>query len=789
MSTQATEIHIRQQTKLVLDHLEKGELEKAQQIILKNKEILRYNFGLINFLPLIPRIRFSRRIPKNNEALKMVMDSGFLLFMEEDNVNELLFFAAAKCDTDKLKYCINNILQQNPEGINQVREGDTSLMFLIKYGDITDEKYPECMKILVDAGVDVNRNDYFSHNPISFLVTSYSRHVNRVVKDDLAIRNLKMCIEILLETRTIDIASLKLKNSDLSVKDLLRILQFNDVEYYKEKSPVENDKVKLFKFLINNDEKSFMKSKELLKLLDADDGNNTFLQLCCEKNLKEAAKFLIQKGVDVCKTTERNPKTPLELAARRNNPEIFEAILNTNKIVIDEPLFLIFLRGRPKHIKGKYFDEILKYKNLDVNLKSNNGNTPLHYAIILSSTEAIQVLLQRGASLIVENNSKKCPLDYISSEDLENYFNKCILPDGYNHINNGKYEVALNYRNLIDMSDTWVSSELTIVDKICNSPKLYDLLNHPLISSFINIKWKLAEPTYKYLFIFHVIFYIISILSFINLNLLNYLALPLAFIYGARIWLTFSLNNKFYEIVNIFVATLIFVSFFFTSNILKYHLGLIATIFMTVSFQLFWQFNPNFPQVHAILINIVTHLVTYLFYILTLIVFFGATFHIFYLIWEEDHINYSNNFLTDIKEMTPLFYLLFVFGVFVGVMFVMTIINSVAYLQQNSENLKKNFQIVGCKNTLIFLKTVEILYKTKGIVKNSLIFDEKIPKEQDENINLSDVSKGKQKKTKKIKNRFLVNFFINMNKFSSEKLLSINLTDVNVSRIKKVLNR
>ncbi|WP_241834201.1 ankyrin repeat domain-containing protein, partial [Klebsiella pneumoniae] len=95
-----------------------------------------------------------------------------------------------------------------------------------------------------------------------------------------------------------------------------------------------------------------MKSKELLKLVDADDGNNTFLQLCCEKNLKEAAKFLIQKGVDVCKTTERNPKTPLELAARRNHPEIFEAILNPNTIVIDEPLFLIFLRGRPKHIKG-----------------------------------------------------------------------------------------------------------------------------------------------------------------------------------------------------------------------------------------------------------------------------------------------------------------------------------------------------------------------------------------------------------------------------------------------------
>ncbi|XP_063918506.1 transient receptor potential cation channel protein painless-like isoform X2 [Zophobas morio] len=791
MSTEAKEIHVREKTKLVLDHLEKAEIEKAQQIILKNKEILRYNFGLINFIPLIPRIRFSRKIPKNNDALKMVIDSGFLIFTEEDNVDELLFFAAAKCDIDKLKYCIDNILEKNPEGINQVREGDTSLMFLIKYGNIPDEKYPECMKTLVDAGVDVNRNDYFSHNPITFLVGLYSRYINRTIKDDLVIRNLQKCIEILLDTRTIDITSLKLKNSDTSVKDSLKALQFKGVEYYETKSEDENEKDILFKFLINNDEKSFVKSKHVSKFLDADDGNNTLLQLCCEKNLKEAAKFLIQKGVDVCKTTERNPKTPLELAARRNHPEIFEDLLSTNKYIIDEPLFLIFLRSRPKHIKARYFDEILKYKNIDVNLKSNNGNTPLHYAIIFSSTEAIQVLLQRGASLIVENDSKKCPLDYISSEDLENYFNRCIIPDTYNDINNGKYEVALNYRNLIDMNETCISSELTIVEKICNSSKLCDLLNHPLISSFINIKWKLAEPTYKYLFIFHVMFYIVSILSFINLNLLNYLALPLAFVYGGRIWLTFSWNNKLSEIVDIFVSTIIFVSFFVPSNILKYQLGIPATIFMAFSFHLYWRFNPNFPQFHAVLINIFTHLLSYLFYILSLIVFFGAAFHIFCLIWQEDHTNYSNNFFNDMKSMSPLFYLLCVFGVFVGVMFIMTIINSITYLQLNSENLKNSFQVLGYKNTLIFLRNVEILRKTKGkgLIKNPFIFDEVVPKDQDENTTVADVNKKKQKKAKKVKNRFLVNFYVNTNKFSFEKLLSINLTDVTVSKIKRALNR
>jgi ankyrin repeat protein len=791
MSSITTESQVREQTKIVLHHLEKSEIEEAQQIILNNKEILHYNFGLINFVPLIPRVRFSKIIPKNHDALKMVIDTGFQIFSNEDNVHELLFFAAAKCNIEKLTYCVTKILQDNPSDINQVREGDTALMFLIKYGNIADENCPECVKILIDAGIDVNRNDYFSHNPILFLFKLYRRYDERFPKVHRVIQNLRKCIELLLETGAINTDFIKIEDTNLSTK--LKNLQFDcfgsDARVATEEKPTD----KLFKYLINGNEHSFIKSKEVPEWLDADDGNNTFLQLCCEKNLKKAASFLIEKGADLCKTTDRNPKTPLELAARRNHLEIFEALLKTNKIVIDEALFRTFLRNRPKHIKAKYFDEILKYKNLDLNTRSNNGNTPLHYAIMFSSREANQALLQRGASHTVKNDSDKCPLDYISPEDLEQYLNMCVLPDSYTDFDNGKYEVALNYRSLITMNES-THSELTVVEKVCNNPKLFHLLNHPIMSSFIDIKWKLVEPLYKKLFVFHLVFYLISIFAFINLSKL--LLFCLAIIYFVKIAVTSSWkNNKLHEIVDTVIAAIMLFSVVVTSNVIIYHLGIIATIFMAFSCHLFWRFSPNFAHFHAIMINILSHLFSYLSYIFILTLFFGAASYIFWLTQYDDSgldKNFDNyvHFFNDVKMLLTHFYLLYVFGVFVSIVIIMSIIDSVAYLQENAQQIRTSFQILGYKNILIFLKMAEDFHSSFGVIKNPQIFDEQYFKDNDEKIkSVGEKTSKKERKVQKNRNKFLINFYINTNKFSFEKLLSIRLEYANMVKIKKLVRQ
>lgn len=763
-----TEIITREKTKLVLKYLEESNFENAKQVILNHPEILNYNFGLNNYVSLIPKILVSNTILKKNESLKLVVNCGFEISCEKDNHNDLLFFAAAKCDVEKLKYSVQKILQKDPRQINQVREGNSALIFLIKYGNHEHQDLSQCVKILIEAGINVNKQDYLLNTPIKLLLNKLLKQ-----KNDKITENLKKCIQLLLDTNSIDL--------DLIKTNLQEQFQTSEtVSRQKENNTKEDDIGKLFKLLLNGDEEAFKKSVLTLKQLNADDGYNTFLQLCCEKNFKTTAKFLIENGANLTKTTERNHQTPLEIAARRNHTEIFDALLSTNKIIIDENLFLTFLYQRPKHIKAKYFDEILKHKYLDTDIKAKNGNTPLHYAIIFSSTEAISALLKRGASLTVQNDQKKCPLDYINAKDLENYLDNCILPDTYIDKNNGKYNLGLNYQSLVETEDHCVKSELTVIDKISNSNELSNLLNHALISSFIDIKWKLVKPFYTKLFVFNLFFYFVSVLSLFNLKWFNYLALGLNFMYSIKIAFFFDWkSNKLHQIVDILmVATLVFSNQCITnfSNIFRYFLGLTALVLILSSLHLFWRYEPTFSYFYSILIFILKRLLPCLSYIFILTLFGSAVSYIFFLI-QNDNENSTNDksvlFLIDTIILLARFYMLCAFGVFTSVLVLMIMSN---FSLKMLENSKSQFLVMSKINVLTFLKNVEQFYmRFSNLIESPLIFEENPEK----NIN-----KQTEKKKVKNKNNFIVNYLVNVNKFSFKKLLPVTLSDDNVIRIK-----
>ncbi|XP_044264520.1 transient receptor potential cation channel protein painless-like [Tribolium madens] len=774
-----TEILIREKSKQVLQYLEKGNLESARQAIFNQHEILSYNFGLVDFVSLIPKVRNSKNIRKNNDALKVVIDCGFEIFSKGENIDELLFFAAAKCDLDKLKFSVKKILEVDAKNINQVREGDNALVFLIKYGSLGHEDCPKCVKCLIQAGIDVTREDYFSNSPLGLLVNLYEKFSNRKKKNDAVLKNLQNCIELLLDTKFIDLDLTKSDNSSLSVRNLLEELRFNQniLTYQVETNTSEDDVARLFKLLLSGEKEAFQKSVK--KHLNADDGNNTFLQLCCEKNLKDTASFLIKNGADLTKTTNRNHQTPLEIAARRDHGEIFDDLLTTNKIPIDAQLFMTFVLKRPKHIKARYLDELLKYKHLNPNLKLNNGNTPLYYAITFSNTEAISVLLQRGASLTAENDKGKCPLDYINAEDLENQLNKCIILDNYTDINNGKYNIALNFQNIIEKDDQGIKSEITVVEKISNSEKLAHLLKHPLISSFIDIKWNLVKSLFKKLFFFNLFFYTTIVLSIINLNPFTYyFGLILSLLYSVKIAFFFNWEgNKLHETVDLAMITTI-ILFLMQSNLI---LAILVTVLMVCSLHLYWRFEPRFSHFYSVLIFTLSNFFIYLLYVLILAIFGGVICYIFSLMHNNEGNtakHHSKNLLHSVLILLPQFYIpqICFFGVFASVVTIM-IITNFEYFQKKVRTKISQFEIMSKTNVLIFLKSVEQFYIRFGVfIQSPLIF------EKNEG-GIQRLVKKEKRKTKNV-NNFIINYLVNLNKFTWARLSTMMLSDDNVIAVK-----
>lgn len=55
----------------------------------------------------------------------------------------------------------------------------------------------------------------------------------------------------------------------------------------------------------------------------------------------------------------------------------------------------------------------------DVNIQTNFGNSPLHWAAKYNFTEVAQLLVDHGADINLKNSDKETPLDYARGEEVK----------------------------------------------------------------------------------------------------------------------------------------------------------------------------------------------------------------------------------------------------------------------------------------------------------------------------------------------------------------------------------
>lgn len=203
-----------------------------------------------------------------------------------------------------------------------------------------------------------------------------------------------------------------------------------------------------------------------------------------------------------------------------------------------------------KSIKVLLADEYDERIRKIINKRDKDGNAPLHYAVSNWPQKVVKDMLKLGADLSIENNSNQIPLTMLPKTTLSEFFDEhCMVSDGFDALDDDDYYYQSNideeehsddddrfYKELLDdydpkfmtnivqlpitfkydlLSPTPYSkrthpskdsihevsystpSEMSVLAAVCKSKKHCDLVTHPVIKSFIWLKWKLVSKCYN----------------------------------------------------------------------------------------------------------------------------------------------------------------------------------------------------------------------------------------------------------------------------------------------------
>ncbi|XP_004522641.1 transient receptor potential cation channel protein painless [Ceratitis capitata] len=355
-----------------------------------------------------------------------------------------------------------------------------------------------CMKQLLDYGASPNKPDDREMTPLNYVLKN--RKLDTEGKREL--------VQLFTTQQQLDVDSFR----DGEVRELLRRDYPEILLPPPEVNAADVSFDRLLTQLRNGDEEKFMEQFPLYAQSSSEKDNNANevqeqkLQLFMEtikRGTHNAFDLLLRHDVNV--NGVKDGQTPILLAAIWGNWRALKSLLSFDDLKLrrqdqllitvishldDEPLY-DFVNFE------KCFYLLLNSERIDINESDPSGSTPLHYAVKYRNRVVIQELLRHGAYIGMRSAFADLPLDGMHPEVLEEHFDSCITTNGCKPGDND-FEILINFKNLIPHPASTHATkvraqnfreEMPPIEFIAESKEHRHLLQHPLITSFLFLKW------------------------------------------------------------------------------------------------------------------------------------------------------------------------------------------------------------------------------------------------------------------------------------------------------------
>lgn len=281
------------------------------------------------------------------------------------------------------------------------------------------------------------------------------------------------------------------------------------------------------------------KSEEISILFNAVENNDSLLTLAAGKHgLPRAVERMLNIGADInaSVSTTEGSITAIERACSFGNWEVLRILLEWRKSPLDlsktEPILCVLVKNwtetfSPKHNFQRCFELLLQNddKNIciDVNQVDADGCSALHFAVKFDNAFVILELLKRGAYIGQTNKFNHPAIAQINPEVLGRHFNSCLSTNGFRE-GEDDFEVQFDYKCLVpptaqksNQSKGDAPNEMTAIKFIAESNDLQHLIVHPLMTSFLFLKWN-RSSIFFYLNFILCSLYAVSAIAFILMS-------------------------------------------------------------------------------------------------------------------------------------------------------------------------------------------------------------------------------------------------------------------------------